>query len=145
MEGFGDNSNYWIGLEKLHIITSERPSYLDITLRDRRGDSFYLRYDHFSVGNASSNYQLSISGYHGELYDWLSYNNGRPFSASDRDNDNYDGSCTEYLHGPWWHGSCSNVNLFGRMGDWRNKLDGVFWWGMKDTRLAYVQLKVSHS
>ena len=75
--GFGDVENdFWIGLSELHRLTSECSVSLHIHMEARPGDvgpphgdtgavhgpTGYANYDSFAVGDAASNYVLSISG-----------------------------------------------------------------------------------
>lgn len=54
------------------------------------------------------------SFYTSDLYiiagNYMSYNNGYPFSTYDRDYDSWYYNCADY-DGAWWHFSCSHVRL----------------------------------
>ena len=60
---------------------------LRIDMKAFDGDTAYAVYDTFSVGDASSNYELTIGTYSGTAGDSLSYHNNMTFSTKDRDND----------------------------------------------------------
>jgi len=90
-EPFGDaHGNFWIGLENIHTLTSQATE-LYIELEDFTNVTKYARYSRFSIGDASSLYRLSISGFSGDAGDSMTrgyYNlNGNRFSTWDRDND----------------------------------------------------------
>ncbi len=73
-------------------------------------------YQQFSVGDASTSYTLSISGYTcGQHclgpYDSMAHHNGRPFSTYDRENNPY--RCSNAYKGGWWYGGCHTANLNG--------------------------------
>ena len=79
-----------------------------------------MHYNHFRVGPATDNYQLSISGFIGITQtDPFSTHplNGQPFSTLDRDNDKDNNRhCALKSHGStapggWWHGHCFRINL----------------------------------
>ena len=131
--GFGKlDRNFWLGLEAMHHL-SQLPGGLELKVElvdiESRGRYHQATYSHFSVGNESSNYALSVSGYNesSSLFDYFGYINGFPFSTADRDNDGIndfpqglppelleqlgpDGfirSCAKELGGGWWYGRTS--------------------------------------
>ncbi|XP_011176615.3 ficolin-1-like [Zeugodacus cucurbitae] len=58
-EGFGELAgNYWIGLEKLHALTSSCQQELYIELQRFNGGSYYARYTEFLVGSESEGYPI---------------------------------------------------------------------------------------
>ena len=63
--GFGNiKGEHWLGLKKISCLTSvEVKTKLRIDLADFAGHSKFACYDHFRVGNPSSNYKLTIGGY----------------------------------------------------------------------------------
>ena len=107
--GFGNEvSNYWIGLDTLHDLTqSERrlQVYLE-TFEPTLEDIAVVFYDQFSVGNESTFYKLSISGYSGEIGDGLAFSNNMMFSTRDQDHDTHNNSCSRSYHCSWWMTSC---------------------------------------
>ena len=79
-----------------------------------------IHYNHFRVGPATDNYQLSISGFTGITpTDPFSTHplNRQQFSTLDRDNDVHRGvHCALKSHGStapggWWYGGCFHINL----------------------------------
>ena len=89
----------------------------DFTSTD--GTKSYLSYSSFKIGPASSNYQLSISGYKGiapsDPITGLHSLNGMPFTTKDRDNDKLDKNCAVHDNignaGGWWYRGCSHIFL----------------------------------
>ena len=116
-DGFGSlTGEFWYGLQPLHCLTNQGKweMRIDFTLTD--GTKSYLSYSSFRVGPASSNYQLSISGYKGNA----STNpfsdsslNGVPFTTKDKDIDKWSKNCAVDTAGSnaggWWYISCSNI------------------------------------
>jgi len=56
-----------IGNDKLHMLTSLYQYELRIGLENFEGQTGYAKYTTFSIGNASSLYKLSVSGYNGTI------------------------------------------------------------------------------
>merc|ERR1711935_381717 len=100
-EGFGTpGKEHWAGLDVIHKLTNQpgRVMQLRISLEKFSGDEATNFYDVFSVGNESSNYKMTVSGYHGNGGDSFSLGsssftrNGMQFSTFDQDNDQRSGS-----------------------------------------------------
>ena len=63
--GFGNlNSEFWLGLDKIHRLTKER-SRLRVDLEDATGKTAYADYDFFGVTSERSKYTLSLGTYSG--------------------------------------------------------------------------------
>ena len=105
VKGFGDlNGEFFIGLEKLHFLTSNgQPQELYIILDDYEGTRKYARYSKFSVGPESTNFTLNVSGYSGNAGDSLSYHNHRTFSTKDYGTAM---DCALAYKGAWWYYNC---------------------------------------
>jgi len=115
---------------------------LEVVLTDYNNQTYTALYSDFSVGDSSTNYRLSLSGYNAtrsSLPDSLNGNsqnadnlNGMEFSTKDRDNDylNYGISCSG-LHGDggWWFNTCSLTCLTGKNfnNETMNDEDGILW------------------
>ena len=66
--GFGDfNGNIWLGLDKIHRLTTSTETMLIVDLIDFEINTTYAKYGIFSVGSESEDYNLSIGGYIGNL------------------------------------------------------------------------------
>ena len=118
-DGFGSlTGEFWYGLRPLHCLTNQGQweMRIDFTLTD--GTKSYISYSSFKIGPASSNYQLSISGFNGiTSSDPFSDHtlNGMPFTTKDRDNDNWSRNCAVHdvggNAGGWWYNICSHIFL----------------------------------
>ncbi len=65
--GFGDlNGEFWLGLDKIHRLTNSERYKLRVDLEDTNGTTAYAKYEHFTVTNESTKYQLSLGTYSGE-------------------------------------------------------------------------------
>eukprot|EP00112_Aurelia_sp_Birch-Aquarium-sp1_P004636 Seg1525.8 transcript_id=Seg1525.8/GoldUCD/mRNA.D3Y31 product=Tenascin-R protein_id=Seg1525.8/GoldUCD/D3Y31 len=126
VEGFGslEQSGYWIGLEKIHILTTGgKKTELKITLHGKE-----IHYKKFSVGSEAESYSLDISGYERNSSantDELQYHDKMKFSTADQDNDLDSSNCASSHEGGWWyrggsaHERCFLANL--------NRQTGAMW------------------
>ena len=117
VSGFGSvSSNYWAGLSTIHALTTAQPMRLQIYIETDDCDPFILFYETFVVGDAASNYMLTIGGYEGPDFvtqDPLRLNNGMAFTSRDRDNDLFGDNCAVYLSGAWWYEGCGTTWING--------------------------------
>ena len=65
--GFGTlNGEFWLGLDKIHRLTSSGGYKLRVDLEDFAGNTVYAEYGLFEVGSEETKYKLSIGNYSGE-------------------------------------------------------------------------------
>ncbi|XP_063000832.1 tenascin isoform X3 [Elgaria multicarinata webbii] len=141
--GFGDpQGEFWLGLEKLHKITSQGQYELRVDLRDH-GETAYALYDKFTVGDARTRYRLKVDGYSGTAGDSMTYHNGRSFSTFDKDNDSAITNCALSYKGAFWYKNCHRVNLMGRYGD-NSHSQGVNWfhWKGHEYSIQFAEMKL---
>ncbi|XP_028411120.1 microfibril-associated glycoprotein 4-like [Dendronephthya gigantea] len=114
-QGFGNLSGeYWLGLDKIHMMTNILENELRIDMEDTSGNTTYAHYDSFNVSSENEKYKLNVGGYHGKAGDNLSYNDGMAFSTKDSDNDiNLERNCAVDCKGAWWYRGCYHANLNG--------------------------------
>lgn len=107
-EGFGDaNSEFFIGLNMIHQITTQQRHELLIILTDFNNENRFASYDSFVVGSEDESYALKeLGSYYGNAGDALIYNKLMKFSTYDRDNDEHPTNCAINLQA-WWHKSCT--------------------------------------
>ncbi|XP_050093129.1 fibrinogen-like protein A [Anopheles aquasalis] len=130
-DGFGQlHSEFWLGLERIHQLTTARAHEIVIEMADFEGNHGFARYNAFQVGSESEKYELkSLGSYSGTAGDSLSYHEkGRKFCTKDHNNDGR----PEYhfavrYEGAWWYGSGGGYsNLNGR---YKNTVDVKSnWW-----------------
>ena len=144
--GFGNYSNeFWLGLSQIHRLTaSTARTELRVDLEDFSSNTGYAQYTDFGIGDASSNYTLTVAGYSGTAGDSLtSHHSNQPFTTRDRDNDNHGAgvNCAQQHTGAWWYNACYWANLNGfyfptlTIND-----DGVIWYHFHNT---FESLKLS--
>ena len=64
--GFGDlNGEFWLGLDKIHRLTSSDNSMLHVDLEDFEGETRFAQYNRFVVMNENEKYKLNLSSYSG--------------------------------------------------------------------------------
>ncbi|GFS22227.1 fibrinogen related protein 12.1 [Elysia marginata] len=114
-KGFGArHSDFWLGLENIHAITSSGRYELRVDL-EYKGKSKYAIYRKFAVGSETYRYNLTVGSYWGTAGDSLRYHNGQRFTTFDRDNDKYsEGNCAVDYLGAWWYENCHHANLNGK-------------------------------
>merc|ERR1712127_1005537 len=109
-------------------------------------DYRYAKYSSFSLTDASTKYQISVSGYSGDAGDDMSGMNGYPFSTHDQDNDSWSSNCVVSFKGAWWYTAChsSNLNAVYHNGAHSSYADGVNWHSFKGHHyaLSKTEMKV---
>ncbi|XP_026490105.2 protein scabrous [Vanessa tameamea] len=115
VRGFGEPaSEYWIGLESMHQLTSDNCSSMRIDMTDIYGSWWYAEYEYFVVGSADTGYVLDIAGFKGNASDAFEYQNHMEFSTIDRDRDISNTHCAGNYEGGWWFSHCQHVNINGK-------------------------------
>ena len=74
--GFGSiDDNFWLGLEKMHLLISSRAYRLRVEMKEYYDNSWYsAEYWSFKIGDElNDKYRLEVSGYSGEAGDSLQY------------------------------------------------------------------------
>ena len=74
-DGFGaSDSEFWLGNENLHHITSRRSYELWIDLDDFGSQRVFARYEEFAVESECDGYRIQVSGFSGTARDSFSDN-----------------------------------------------------------------------
>lgn len=132
-DGFGNASEeYWIGNKALHALTSDDDTFtLRVVLSNRTGESAFIDYESFRVGNEENLFKLQLGKILGpEGWDALSNGNGQNFSTFDKDNDVAPSeNCAMRYRGGWWYKNChlANLNGLNLNGPHDSFADGIEW------------------
>ncbi|KAH8252931.1 hypothetical protein KR032_002745 [Drosophila birchii] len=130
-KGFGKlNGEFFMGLEKIHRLTTSQPHELYISFKRFSGETSYAHYDDFLIGSAEEGYELTLLGhYQGNASDALRTHDKMKFSTFDRDNDAFTHmNCAVHHQGAWWYDFCSRSNLNGKY--FKEEVDnaqGIYW------------------
>ncbi|KAI0239925.1 Ryncolin-1 [Lamellibrachia satsuma] len=112
--GFGNvSTEFWLGNDILHDITSNKRYELRVDMEDYEGEKRYATYSRFAVASEDDNYRLKLVSYCGTAGDSLAFATCQPFTTKDRDNDKHADNCARMFKGAWWYTSCYNSNLNG--------------------------------
>ncbi|KXJ78532.1 hypothetical protein RP20_CCG004320 [Aedes albopictus] len=136
--GFGNlRNNFWLGLEKLHQLTTSSAYDLMVVMENYLDFVAFQRYENFAVRDESEAYSLSLSDANtGTAGDSLLIYNGEKFSTFDRANNKGTANCAAEMAGGYWHYDCRKVLST------RSNLNGLYdldhimrngsgmWWGM---------------
>jgi hypothetical protein len=64
--GFGNKAGeYWLGLDNMHMMTSQRKYRLRVDMEDFEGNMRYAEYGLFDVADETDNYRLTVGQYSG--------------------------------------------------------------------------------
>ncbi|XP_060654864.1 fibrinogen-like protein 1 [Drosophila nasuta] len=137
-KGFGAmDSDFFLGLEKIHRITSLQRFELYIHLVAVNGSAYNASYDDFKISDEDNGYKLSLGKFSGTIIeDAMRYHENLKFSTFDSDNDEAgDGNCAVEYGSGWWYGDCSNCNL--------NKPNKkIYWWVENKIELKEVKMLI---
>ncbi|XP_053328311.1 ficolin-1-B-like [Spea bombifrons] len=130
-KGFGDlQSEFWLGNENIHQMTSPGNFQLRIDLQDFENNRAYAAYDNFFIAGEEDKYSLQIGRFTGgNAGDAFPSQNNRHFSTKDQDHD-LDGNanCAEGGGGGWWHESCKSSSLNGKYRQKKSRGSGGIIW-----------------
>ncbi|XP_013105985.2 fibrinogen C domain-containing protein 1 [Stomoxys calcitrans] len=146
--GFGNPpaGEFFVGLQKLHELSTEKPYELLIVLKHWEDDETrYAHYDHFEIGSEQEKYALKNLGqYSGNAGDSLTTLKDAKFSTSDADNE--EKNCAQYYKAAWWFKTSCVAGLHGpyRTEYEADYMDGISWlkWTGEDYSLKSVQIKI---
>ncbi|XP_075762094.1 ficolin-2-like [Pelodiscus sinensis] len=139
--GFGNQlSEFWLGNDNIHLLTSQGAQELRVDLRDFDDNDQYAKFASFKIAGESGNYKLTLGSFlGGTAGDSFSSHNGAMFTTRDHDVDNSPYNCAISYYGGWWYKNCllSNLNGLYLKGDHETPGDGVNWNSGKGLKYSY--------
>uniref|UniRef100_A0A1W7R9M0 Ryncolin n=1 Tax=Hadrurus spadix TaxID=141984 RepID=A0A1W7R9M0_9SCOR len=146
-KGFGNlNEDFWLGNDKLWVITNQGNYSLRIDMEDKEGEKRYAFYRKFRIDHENQGYRLHVGDYSGNAGDSLEYHNGMKFTTSDVHNDLFLKNCASLFHGAWWFNTChlSNLNGLYLKDDHIPYTKGIVWYSWKkyDDSLLFAEMKI---
>ncbi|KAH8418879.1 hypothetical protein KR222_008491, partial [Zaprionus bogoriensis] len=107
-EGFGDlRGEFFIGLEKLHLLTKSQVHELYIYMNDAKSSYKYALYNEFRIGDETDQYRImSLGVFSGNSINAMFYHNQKKFSTPDMDNDMSPNNCAKTYNSGWWFDKC---------------------------------------
>ncbi|XP_078346733.1 microfibril-associated glycoprotein 4-like isoform X2 [Oculina patagonica] len=142
--GFGNlTGEFWLGLEKIHRLTSSGQFKLRVDLEDYAGKTGYAEYDSLAIASEGDKYKLSLGSYSGTSGDSLTYHNGHPFTTKDQNNDPEYYNCAVHYSGAWWYNRCYGTNMNGiyHQGQYKGT-DGIIWWAFSGYSVKRAEMKI---
>nr|XP_032621085.1 ficolin-2-like [Chelonoidis abingdonii] len=139
--GFGSQlSEFWLGNDNIHLLTSLGPQELRVDLKDFDFNYQFAIYRSFKIAGESQRYKLILGEFvNGTAGDSLTDQNGMMFSTHDQDNDVSETNCAVTYKGAWWYRGChmSNLNGLYLSGAYESYADGVNWASGKGYKYSY--------
>ncbi|KAG9477668.1 hypothetical protein GDO78_012920 [Eleutherodactylus coqui] len=139
--GFGSHlSEFWLGNENIHKITSSGTWELHVDLQDFNATNSFAKYSSFKIMGETEKYKLVLGSFiGGSAGDSLLYHNGMMFSTQDQDNDADNRSCVDLYKGAWWYNQCHQANLNGLYlpGKHESFANGINWYSGKGYNYSY--------
>nr|XP_020662654.1 veficolin-1-like [Pogona vitticeps] len=140
--GFGNQaSEFWLGNDKIHLLTISGRQQLRIDVMDFNDSRTYAKYTSFRISSEKENYTLAVGSYvDGDMGDSFSGHRGFAFSTRDKDNDIHEtASCAVMFKGGWWYSKCHSSNLNGLYlkGEHTSYANGINWAAGKGHHYSY--------
>ncbi|XP_038061076.1 uncharacterized protein LOC119731864 [Patiria miniata] len=138
-DGFGDLSGeFWLGNEKLRLLTSTNNWKLRVDLEDDKGMNETITVDSFSI--QGRDFTLDRDS---PASDFPQFNKQK-FSTYDKDNDDVeDSNCAAKQKGGWWFGNCCDAIQCSLNGKYhRGGSRGFQWAGWTNHNIVKCEMKL---
>ncbi|XP_065428243.1 ficolin-1-like isoform X2 [Chrysemys picta bellii] len=139
--GFGSSlTEFWLGNDNIHLLTSLGTNELRIDLRDVENNYVFAKYKSFKILGETQKYKLILGDFiNSSAGDSLSYHKNMFFTTKDRDNDLASSNCATDLKGGWWYRKCHDSNLNGMywLGAHNSTGDGMNWHARRGKKYSF--------
>ncbi|KAG8549021.1 hypothetical protein GDO81_023082, partial [Engystomops pustulosus] len=140
-KGFGNRlSEFWLGNDIIHKISSSGTWELRIDLQDFDFINYFAKYSSFKVMGESEKYKLVLGGFTGGnaaeiLSPFITEDVLHPGPKTDADLRN----CADVFKGSWWYNHChySNLNGLYLPGKHDSFANGINWYSGKGHNYSY--------
>ncbi|KAM3911196.1 ficolin-2-like [Leptodactylus fuscus] len=127
--GFGNYlSEFWLGNENLHMLTSSGEWEMRIDLQATDNINHYAKYSSFNILGEDEKYKLLLGDFkEGNAGNSMDTHVGMPFSTKDKDSTA--DKCVFRYNVGWWYNQCHSANLNRSYIRWAHKSDanGIKW------------------
>ncbi|XP_050783045.1 ficolin-1-like [Gopherus flavomarginatus] len=139
--GFGSSlTEFWLGNDNIHLLTSIGANELRIDLRDFENNHVFAKYKSFKILDESEKYKLILGDFSNSTAgDSLAVHRNKFFTTKDRDNDRASINCATLYKGAWWYSNCHDSNLNGRywLGAHNSIGDGINWHASRGNKYSF--------
>ncbi|XP_063429110.1 fibrinogen gamma-B chain-like [Mytilus trossulus] len=131
-KGFGNlQREFWLGNSKINAITAQGRYELMVLIQAFDSSKAHARYDHFKIGDATSNYTLYVGKYSGTAGNSLETNCHEQFTTKDVS------QCAEREEAAWWFNECNICTLSNLNGKYLTRkhksYGGIYWFTWKNS------------
>ncbi|XP_071836895.1 fibrinogen-like protein A [Apostichopus japonicus] len=152
-DGFGFlNKEFWLGNDKISLLTNQKDYMLRIDLKNVNGDPYFAKYDMFRISDEETKYRLVGLGEYDSssttANDRMANHRNQTFTALDRDNDRHSSyNLAQYCHGAWWYGIYCYyyyANLNGLYTAGSTYYKSIFWYDLpgSSSNIKYAEMKI---
>uniref|UniRef100_A0A8C3SUF0 Fibrinogen C-terminal domain-containing protein n=1 Tax=Chelydra serpentina TaxID=8475 RepID=A0A8C3SUF0_CHESE len=139
--GFGSSlTEFWLGNDNIHLLTSLGVNELRIDLRDFENNHVFAKFKSFKILDETEKYKLILGTFiNSTAGDSLSNHRNMFFTTKDRDNDLASTNCATYYKGGWWYSKCHASNLNGMywLGAHNSSGDGINWHASRGNKYSF--------
>ncbi|XP_044848699.1 ficolin-1-like isoform X5 [Mauremys mutica] len=139
--GFGSSlTEFWLGNDNIHLLTSLGANELRIDLRDFENNHVFAKFKSFRILDETEKYKLILGDFiNSTAGDSLATHRNMFFTTKDRDNDLASSNCATLYQGAWWYSKCHASNLNGRywLGAHNNSGDGINWHASRGNKYSF--------
>ncbi|XP_024051129.1 ficolin-1-like, partial [Terrapene carolina triunguis] len=139
--GFGSSlTEFWLGNDNIHLLTSLGANELRIDLRDFENNHVFAKFKSFKILDETQKYKLILGDFiNSTAGDSLAAHRNKFFTTKDRDNDPASINCATLYKGAWWYSNCHDSNLNGMywLGAHNSTGNGIIWHASRGNKYSF--------